>query len=185
MTSPTWPPTGPLPTGTPPNVPPPPGAPGPSPSPQHPAPGTWGGPAPVRQVASTTRWLDAVLLAVASAAVGATAWWAVVGHSETQFVYGAIAVGFLVGVCTATGARRAGFGPAAIAAVCTLVALVVSEYFIQRTMAVREGYDVPLWQGFSVAREVVETSIEEHGVTALFWLLASGAAAFTCFRRGR
>jgi hypothetical protein len=184
MTSPTWPPPGPSRPSGPPNVPTPPGPPG-LPGPLPSTPGAWGGAASIPQRPSTTRWLDAIVLAVASATVAGTLWWAVVGHSELQFVYGAIAVGFLVGWCTAIGARRPGIGPAAIAAVCTLVALVVSEYFIQRTIAVRDAYEVPLWQGFSFAEDVVRASIEDNGATALFWLLAAGAAAFTCFRQGQ
>ncbi|MCB0976867.1 MAG: hypothetical protein KDB02_05350 [Acidimicrobiales bacterium] len=176
MTSPNWPPAGPVPTGF--QAPPAPGA-----GPGVPPPPTRA--AYVVRSPARTRWPDAVLLAVASATVAGVAWWAVVGHSKTQFVYGAIAVGFVVGAATATGARRVTAGVVFLAAVCTFVALVVSEYFIQRTIAVREGIPVPLWQGFGFAKDVVKAGLDENKLTFVFWLLAAGAAGFTAARRSR
>ena len=178
MTSPTWPPTG----------PPPPNAPGPRSGPGAPwhAPSTWGTPAPARPAATAagTRWADALLLAVAAAFVAGVAWWAVVAFTERQFVYGAIGVGAPVGWATATGARRRRVGPAAIAAGCTLVSLVIAEYFIQRTLAVNDGVtNVPLWDGFGWFRDVVDAGVEEYPLTVVFWVVGAGAAALTSFRR--
>ncbi len=171
MTSPTWPPAGS-------NPPPSPGNP-----PQWAAPATWGAPAPSRSEPATSRWGDALLLAVAAAFVGGAAWWAVVAYTKTQFVYGAVGVGFLVGAATALGVRRSGAGAATIAAVCTLVSLAIAEYFVQRTLAINEGIvGVPLWDGFGFFREVVQTGVEEHPLTAVFWLIAAGVAAATAYR---
>lgn len=174
MTSPTWPPG-----GT--NPPPPPGPTG-GPPPWN-APSTWGTPPGVRSAPTVTRWGDAILLAVASAFVGGLAWWAVVAYTKTQFVYGAIGVGILVGAATRLGARRNGIGAAVIAAVCTLVSLTVAEYFVQRTLAINDGLaGIPLWDGFGFFRDVIESGVEENPLTAVFWLLAAGAAGFSAYR---
>lgn len=179
MTSPTWPPGG----STPPNVPA--GSPYGAPAPGQMPPGTWGTAAPAtNRPAGTTRWGDAALLAVASAGIAGVLWWAAVAFTKTQVSWGAIGVGFLVGVATATGARRNNAGTATLAAACTLVALVVAEYFIRRTIAVNDGITgLPLWNGFGFFRQVVRESIDQDPLTLLFWLLAVGAAGFTTFRR--
>lgn len=178
MTSPTWPggPTAP----TSPNVPAPPGATGP----YGPAPGaTPFASMSAQRALRKTYWLDAVLFAVASSTVAGALWWAVVAFTKTQFVYGAIAVGALVGLATALGARKSGIGTALLAGGCTLVALVVAEYFIQRTLAINSGIaGIPLWDGFGFARDVVKSAVEEDGLIPLFWGLAVLAAAFTNFR---
>lgn len=127
-----------------------------------------------------TRLGDALLVGAAAAGVAGLLWWAVTATLERQFVYGAILVGVLVGHGVLVGARRGGPVPAAVAGVATLVALLVAEYFIQRSLAVSQlGVDLPLWQGLSTATDVVRTSIEEDPLTGVFWLVAAGAAVLT------
>jgi hypothetical protein len=174
MTSPTWP-----------------GGP-PSPStPMPPSSGAYGPPPGATPFTSSsaqkalrrTNWFDAITFAIASATVGGTLWWAVVAFTERQFLYGAIAVGAIVGMSTALGARKTGIATAVLAGACTLVALAVAEYFIQRTLAINDGVTgIPLWDGFGFARDVVKSALEEDGLTGLFWGLAVLAAIFTTLR---
>lgn len=189
MTSPTWP------GGPSPNVPMPPlpGSPGVPPGPGTPyGPGGHYGRRPdatpftstsAQRAMRSTNWLDAVLFAIASATVAGVLWWAVVATTKLQFTYGALGVGALVGLTTALGARKTGLATAVLAAACTLVALAVAEYFIQRSLAIDEGVrGVPLWDGFGFARDLVKAALDENGFIGLFWGLAVLAAAFTNFR---
>lgn len=167
------PPPGPTGAGTWGGGPPAPGAPGAPPAP----PGVGIGPP---RLVVKTRLAEGVLVGVASAALAGALWWGVTATIERTFVYGAILVGVLVGQGVLLGARRGGPLPAVVAGTATLVALVVAEYFIQRSLAIDQlGVELPLWQGFSMAREVVSTTVEDDPVTGLFWLVAAVAAVVT------
>lgn len=150
--------------------------------------GTWGGgpgavaappvPGTFAPMIVKLRLGEALIVGIAAAALGGLAWWASVAFTERQFVYAAIVVGLLVGQGVLIGARKGGVVPGIVAAALTLVALAVAEYFIQRSLAISNfGADVPLWLGFSPAREIVQGSLEDDPVGGLFWLLAAGAAA--------
>lgn len=131
---------------------------------------------PTRRI---SRPLDGLLVGVAAAAIGGLLWWGAVALTERQFVYGAIVVGYIVGQGVLIGSRRGGPVPAVMALTSTLVALVVAEYFIQRSLAVSQfGADLELWLGWSVAVEVIETTISDDPITLLFWFLAAGVAGF-------
>lgn len=133
-----------------------------------------------------TRHVEALVVGAATAGVAGVAWWAAVSATEQQFFYLAIVLGLLVGHGTLLGARRGGVGPAAIAGLATLGALVVSEYFIQRSLAIsRLGADVALWNGFSVAGDVVRDSLEVEPLAGLFWALAALAAVAVTAGRSR
>jgi len=160
---------------------PPPSAPGPGWVPA--SPGGFGPPAPMAPMGpgvlvTRTRPLEAILLGVAAATIAGIAWWAAVATTKQQFVYGAVVVGILVGQAVLIGARKGGAGPAAIAIVASLAALVVAEYFIQRSLAIDNFHaDLPLWMGFSTAREVVQEAVKEHPLTAVFWGISAVLAA--------
>lgn len=170
---------------------------GPVPPPGPPSTATWGvGPAgpPLPAAnhpagappAGRTRLADGVLVGVAAAAVAGVLWWASVAFTERQFVYGAIIVGLIVGQGVLLGARRGGVAPALVAGIATLAALVVAEYFIQRSLAVSQAdVDVPLWMGFQTAKTVVREGVKEEPATGLFWLLAVGAAVLTTASKDR
>lgn len=145
--------------------------------------GTWGSAPPMGagglRPATRRRIGDGLLVGMAAATLAGVVWWAVVAGTERQFFYGAVLVGILVGQGVLLGVRRGGIGPAVVAGVATLAALVVAEYFIQRSLAISQGADVPLWMGFSTARDVVRDSLDSEPLSGLFWLLAAGAAAVT------
>lgn len=158
--------------------------------------GTWGGgpsavsappgPGAFAPMVTRLRLPEGVIVGAAAAALAGAAWWASVAFTERQFVYAAIVVGLVIGQGVLIGARKGGPIPALVAVVLTLVALVVAEYFIQRSLAISNaGVDLDLWLGVSTARDVVQTSVEEEPLTGLFWLLAAGAAALGAGRAGR
>lgn len=148
--------------------------------------GTWGGgsPAPTtppmtgHAMVTRTRLLDGALVGTAAAAIAGVAWWAAAATTERFFVYAAILVGLLVGQGVLIGARKGGVLPGLAAALLTLAALVVAQYFIDRSLVVSSGAEaVPLWLGLSTAYDVVKGSIDAEPINGLFWLLAAGAAA--------
>lgn len=166
------------------NLPPPPGMP-PAPAPGQawstlPPNAGWGGPAvPAPQPAAkpTTRLGDGILVGAAAAAIGGALWWAVVAFTERQFFYGAIVVGLLVGRGFLIGARRSGPVLGVLAAIFTLIALVIAEYFIQRSLAISEfGVDVALWTDFSFAKDVVREAVDGEPLTGVCWGLAAISA---------
>ncbi|HEX2576717.1 MAG TPA: hypothetical protein VHK88_10245, partial [Aquihabitans sp.] len=145
--------------------------------------GTWGGGPPAATaplhlpMVTRTRPLDALLVGLAAAVLAGLGWWAVRTISDVV-IYPAVLVGLLVGQGVFIGARRGGVLPALVAAVLTLAALVVSQYFISRSLAVADGADsVPLWLGFSTAREVVQADVEADVKLPLLWLASAVIAA--------
>lgn len=120
---------------------------------------------------------EGILVGVAAAAIAGSLWWAVVAFTERQFFYGAIVVGLLVGRGFLIGARRSGPVLGVLAAVCTLIALAVAEYFIQRSLAISTfDVDIPLWTDFSFATDVVREGLDGEPLTALCWGLAAISA---------
>lgn len=122
---------------------------------------------------------------IAGAFVAGVAWWGVVATTEAQFVYAAFAVGWVVAQAVLIVGQQPNRVPLqAIAGTFTLLALALSEYFIQRTLFIKEygdrldgvGVDVPLWEGFGVARETVYEALKEDPLTGLFWVGAVVAA---------
>ncbi|MEO6627850.1 MAG: hypothetical protein ABIP03_04710 [Aquihabitans sp.] len=117
-------------------------------------------------------------MGAASGVVAGLAWWAVVAFTQRQFVYPSVILGALVGQGVLIGARRGGIVCGALAAVITLAALAVAQYFIERSLAISKfQVDIPLWSGFSFAKSVVQDSINEAPMSGLFALIAAGAAA--------
>lgn len=163
------------------------GAPGPTSAVAPPPQGGWGAPPPPisAPLVVKVRLLDALLTGIAAAAVGGVAWWAVVALSGSQFPYLALIVGILAGQGVLIGARKGGPLQGALAAGFCLVALVVAEYFVARSLAISQAadagqhLDVPLWQGFSFAREVVTEAVKADKLVGLFWGIAVIAAAVT------
>ena len=130
------------------------------------------------------RPLDGVLTGIAAAAIGGAIWWGVAVATHREFVYVAILVGALAGQGVLIGTRRTGPIPAAMAFVFCSLGLLVSDYFVQRSLVVHDfpNTTIPLWQGLSVARRVVTDDLTHHWLTALFFalaaLVATAGAAF-------
>ncbi len=134
-----------------------------------------------------TRPLDALLVGVAAATIAGLGWWASVAFTERLFIYAAIVVGIVVGQGVLIGARMGGVLPALIAGALTLVALVAAQYFIERSLAISNqgAEDLPLWLGFSTAKEVVRSAVDADATLPLFWLLSVGAALVGAGSRSR
>lgn len=120
---------------------------------------------------------------VAGAFVAGLVWWGLVAATETQFVYAAIGVGWLVAQAVLICAQQRNRLPLqVVAGSFTLLSLAVSEYFIQRTLFIKnygdrfDGYAVPLWNGFGYARDMVQQALEDDPLTGLFWVAAAVAA---------
>ena len=140
-------------------------------------------PAPLQNPSSAPsgpRLADGLLVGVASGVVAGVAWWAVVAFTQRQFVYLSVILGVLVGQGVLIGARRGGIVCGALAAVITLAALAVAQYFIERSLAISQAQvDVPLWSGFSFAKTVVHESINESPLSGVFAVVAAVTAAAT------
>jgi hypothetical protein len=125
----------------------------------------------------------ALLGALTGAFVAGLVWWGIVATTRTQVTFVAIGVGWVVAQAVLLGCQRRNRLPLqAIAAVFTLASLAASEYFIQRTLAIKELGDslgtirIPLWDGFGTAVDIVRESLEEDPLTGLFWIVAVIAA---------
>ena len=141
--------------------------------------------APLQQAGAPARYLEGLLLGVAAAALMGLAWWGVVATTERQFAYLAVIVGAVVGQAVLIGTRKGGAVPALLAVLASGVAMVASEYFIQRTLGVKAGFDLPLWQGFEFARTLVTEAAKEEPQTLLFWGVGAVAALVSAAPPGR
>ena len=138
------------------------------------------GPPMYLPLVTKTRLLEGILVGVAMATLAGVGWWAVTALTKTQFVYGALAVGLVIGQAVLIGARKGGSGPGLVAGLACFTSLAVAEYFIQRSLAIQSlGADLPLWQGFSTAFEVVRSSLQAEPITGAFWAAAIVAAALS------
>ena len=128
---------------------------------------------------------DAILTGIAAATVGGLIWWVAVAFTHREFPYLALLVGLLAGQGVLVGARKGGPAQGAMAAAFCLGALLVAQYFVVRSITIGEAADrgiavsIPLWLGFSPARQIVVDSIKDHGLTGLFFAIAVLAAAVT------
>lgn len=139
------------------------------------------------------RVFDAILVGTATATVAGVAWWAVTTFAELeQWGYLSLLVGVAIGLGVTVGARRSGIGPALIALVLASLTIPVAVYFIDRSGTISaiddagRTSDIPLWQGFTFAKDVLRYWIEDERQTALSWLLAPASAFLVALvaRRG-
>lgn len=140
-------------------------------------------PPPPAVLVVKARIVDALLTGIAAAAIGGVAWWAVVTFTGREFPYLALVVGLLAGQGVLVGARKGGPLQGFLAATFCLMALLVTQYFVVRSLAIGQAADsgvsasIPLWQGFDTARRVVTDSIGDHLLTGVFFAIAVVAAA--------
>ncbi len=120
------------------------------------------------------RYLQGALVGVASATLAGVAWWGVTALTGVQFSYFAALLGLVVGNGVLIGTRRGGSVPALVAVVSVLTALAVSQYFIERSLAIEDlGADLPLWRDLAFARTVVTERLKDQPILALSWLMAA------------
>jgi hypothetical protein len=124
-----------------------------------------------------------VVYGVAAGIVGGGIWWAVVFFAHIQFVYGALGIGALIGYGVLEGIRIPGKSAAVIAGVIAVLTVLMSEYFIVRSLAVEELTksgkvgSIPVWLGVASAVRLIKVGIQEDPISGLFWIVTVFFAA--------
>jgi len=123
--------------------------------------------------------LDGILTGVASGALAGVAWWAIAAFTEVAWwPYLSALVGLVIGLGVVVGARRGGLVAGLLAVVISVATVTVAVYFIDRSLTISaisdagRSTDVPLWQGFTYAKDVIADWIEYERAKAAGWLLA-------------
>ena len=126
----------------------------------------------------------AVGFGLVGALVAGAAWYGIVVLTDRQFVYLAIAFGFVIGYAVVTGAGKAGVSTSIIAVVITALGIVMSYYFIDRHIIVEAldaqgGYEpVPLFGSFNQVKEIVRLGFDAEKSQYLYSLVAVVAAGW-------
>jgi hypothetical protein len=127
-----------------------------------------------------------IVYGVAAGIVGGGIWWAVVFFAHVQFIYGALGVGALIGYGVLEGIRVPGKNAAVIAGVIAVLTVLMSEYFIVRSLGVAEftksgtAGTIPVWLGVTAAVRLIKIGIQENPLSVLFW----GVTVFVAARMG-
>ena len=130
-----------------------------------------------------TRPFDGILTGLAAATLGGLLWWAgatllAANTDFRQWHLGSIVVGLLVGQGVLIGSRRGGLVSGLLALVFSTVAALVAVYFIDRSIGIialqdaGRSSDVPLWLGFSNAKDLYQGYVDYERAKAGQWLLA-------------
>lgn len=160
-------------------------SPGYAPAPPPPPPHTV---APQLRSAAQTGQTDVamgLLMGVAAATLGGLAWYLVVSVTHFQITFLAVGVGWFTAQGVLFGARRGGKLTGALAAMLTLLAVVVSQYFITRSFLIHglKGLGapgtVPLWRSFDWAYRLIRAAMKDSPLIAIFWAVAVVAAFVT------
>ena len=115
----------------------------------------------------------AIMGGFAGAVVAGLIWWGIIATTRIQVVYLAFGVGWIVAQGVLICAQQRNRIPLqVVAGTFTLLALGVSEYFIQRSLFIADGGSLPLWNGFDLGFDVVREGLKEDPITALFWIAA-------------
>jgi hypothetical protein len=126
-----------------------------------------------------------VVYGLIAAAVSGLVWYLVVSTTNRQFLFLAIAMGFIVGSAVAIGSGRSRVVNAVIAVVIALVGMFASYYFIDRHILIKQlgsQARVPLWDSFKFARLLVKAGFDADGSQIVFTLIAvvlAGAVGYT------
>jgi hypothetical protein len=127
-----------------------------------------------------------IVYGVAAGIVGGGIWWAIVFFAHIQFIYGALGVGALIAYGVLEGIRIPGKSAAVIAGVIALLTVLMSEYFIVRSLAVQEisksgkAGSIPVWLGVTSAVRLIKIGIEDNPIAVGFW----GITVFVAARMG-
>ncbi|MBA2280080.1 MAG: hypothetical protein H0W25_02455, partial [Acidimicrobiia bacterium] len=121
----------------------------------------------------------AIVGGVVAAAVAGAIWCAVVAATNYQIAYLAIGVGWLTAQGVLAGSNRRPRLPLQVlAALCTLISCVVSQYYIIKVEVAQLGADLPMIPSPGDFTDLVRASLEEDPLTGLFWLAAVVTAFF-------
>ncbi len=127
-----------------------------------------------------------IVYGVAAGIVGGGIWWAIVFFAHIQFIYGALGVGALIGYGVLEGIRIPGKSAAVIAGVIAVLTVLMSEYFIVRSLGVQElsksgtTGSIPVWLGVTSAVRLIRIGIEDNPIAVGFW----GVTVFVAARMG-
>jgi hypothetical protein len=103
----------------------------------------------------------------------------VVALTNYQIAYLALGVGWLTAQGVLAGSNRQPRGALmVVAAVCTLVSCVVSQYYIVLVEVAQFGAELPAFPSPGDFTDIVRRSLEDDPLTGLFWLAAIVAAVF-------
>lgn len=140
-------------------------------------------------VVIVTRPLDGLLTGVAGAGLACLAWWAAATQvSWDYWGFASIVVGLAIGVSVLIGARQGGAAPGAMALVIGALSVVVTVYFISRSIDIRDAprpIEIPLWTDLGGAKDLVKGAVDADTVNAIGLLGAPIAAAVVAGWPGR
>ena len=127
-----------------------------------------------------------IVYGVSAGIVGGGIWWAIVFFAHIQFIYGALGVGALIAYGVLEGIRIPGKSAAVIAGVIAVLTVLMSEYFIVRSLAVhglnksgRTG-PIPVWLGVASAVRLIKIGLQDNPIAVGFW----GITVFVAARMG-
>jgi hypothetical protein len=125
-----------------------------------------------------------IVFGLVAALVCGLAWYLVVTWSNRQFIYLAIIMGVVVGKAVAYGSGHSKAVNGLIAILIALLGMLGSYYFIDRHFLVEalgaDG-DVPLWDSFSFAKELVKFGFENEKSQYVFTFIAAALAGGSAF----
>jgi hypothetical protein len=131
-----------------------------------------------------------IMYGVAAGIVGGGIWWAIVFFAHIQFIYGALGVGALIAYGVLEGIRVPGKSAAVIAGVIALLTVLMSEYFIVRSLVVADltkigrAGSIPVWLGVASAVRLIKAGIQDNPIAVGFWAITVFVAARMGLRGG-
>lgn len=135
-------------------------------------------------LAIRTRFFDGVLTGLGASVIAGLVWWGVsvaIATSAPDFELwhlGSVLVGLIVGQGVLTGARRGGVVAGLLALVFSVLTVLVTVYFIDRSLMIigltdaGRTTDVPLWQGFGAVTDLYQAWWDFDPTRPAMWLLA-------------
>ncbi len=154
-----------------------------------------GAPATVQDEGVAGAWLlglfGALVLGILGAALGGAIWFGSVVLTEKMYAALALLVGMLAGGGVYLGSgRRRSILLGLLAAVLTLIALALSEYFIVRHFTIQQlaaeggkGSHLPLLMPLQDMLDIVVESVKSDPMNLLFWLGGCVVAFFVPIRK--
>jgi hypothetical protein len=127
-----------------------------------------------------------IVYGLAAGIVGGGIWWAIVFLAHIQFVYGALGVGALIAYGVLEGIRVPGKSAAVIAGAIAVLTVLMSEYFIVRSLVVADltkigkAGSIPMWLGVTSAVRLIKAGVQDNPFAVVFW----GITVFIAARMG-
>lgn len=131
------------------------------------------------------------LYGVAAAVVGGLVWYLLVAGTKRQFVYGAAALGLLIGWAVVKGAQREGLPTALIATAIAALTVIVTYFYIDRYLIIKELeeagqlIDISLFPSWTEFTDVLSAGFKAEKSQYLFGIISVLAAAILGFTGGQ